>query len=67
LHKKFNDQEEKIIIFALESTDYNEVLADQILKNHVDNEFKVKDEIDRYIIILNDLYLMSKLNTWNNL
>lgn len=46
LHAKFNDQEEKIIIFALESTDYNEVLADQILKNHLDNEFKAKDEND---------------------
>lgn len=46
LHKKFNNQEEKIIILALESTDYNEVLADQILKNHLDNEFKAKDESD---------------------
>ncbi|VVC32563.1 Hypothetical protein CINCED_3A020133 [Cinara cedri] len=46
LHKKFNDQEEKIITFALESTSYNEVLADQILKNYLDNEFKTKDEND---------------------
>ncbi|XP_025412694.1 uncharacterized protein LOC112685122 [Sipha flava] len=47
LHKKFDDQEEKIIIFALESTDYNEILADQILKNYLDNEFKItKDEND---------------------
>lgn len=44
LQEKFNDQDEKIIIFALESTDYNEILADQILKNHVDNEFKAKDD-----------------------
>ncbi|KAL5234934.1 hypothetical protein ACI65C_002344 [Semiaphis heraclei] len=46
LHDKFDDQEEKIIIFALESTDYNELLADQILKNYLDNEFKTKDEND---------------------
>ncbi|XP_026815274.1 uncharacterized protein LOC113555138 [Rhopalosiphum maidis] len=46
LHDKFDDQEEKIIIFALESTDYNELLADQVLKNHLDNEFKTKDEND---------------------
>ncbi|XP_060878978.1 uncharacterized protein LOC132951219 isoform X2 [Metopolophium dirhodum] len=46
LQVKFDDQEEKIIIFALESTDYNELLADQILKNHLDNEFKTKDEND---------------------
>lgn len=44
LHSKFEDLEEKIIIFALESTDYNEVLADQILKNHLHNELKIKDE-----------------------
>jgi len=49
LQDKFNDQEEKIIIFALESTDYNELLADQILKNHLDNEFKAKDENNGYI------------------
>lgn len=46
LHNKFDDQEEKIIIFALESTDYNELLADQILQNHLNNEFKIKDEND---------------------
>ncbi|XP_025203869.1 uncharacterized protein LOC112600782 [Melanaphis sacchari] len=46
LHDKFDNQEEKIIIFALESTDYNELLADKILKNHLNNEFKSKDEND---------------------
>lgn len=47
LQEKFNDQDEKIIIFALESTDYNEILADQVLKNHVENEFKAKDDDDK--------------------
>lgn len=46
LQEKFNDQDEKIIIFALESTDYNEILADQVLKNHVENEFKAKNDDD---------------------
>lgn len=46
LHEQFNDQEEKIIIFALESTDYNEALAGQILKNYLDNEIKIKEESD---------------------
>lgn len=46
LHEQFNDQEEKVIIFALESTDYNEALAGQILKNYLDNEIKTKEESD---------------------
>lgn len=47
LQEKFNDQEEKIIIFALESTDYNEILASQILKTHINNEYKAKNESDK--------------------
>lgn len=47
LHEKFNNQEEKIIIFALESTDYNEELADKILRNYLESEYKVKNENDR--------------------
>jgi len=46
LHEKFDNQEEKIIIFALESTNYNELLADQILKNHVNSEFIARDTND---------------------
>ncbi|XP_050542792.1 uncharacterized protein LOC126906305 [Daktulosphaira vitifoliae] len=40
LQNKYKSVTEKIIIFALESTDYNETLSDQILKNHLENESK---------------------------
>ncbi|XP_050423277.1 uncharacterized protein LOC126835030 [Adelges cooleyi] len=43
LQKKYESLEEKIIVFALESTDYNEQLADQILKNHLANESELND------------------------